>query len=176
MLEGLPKPQLWVGYSPNVYAVLPVALLQVIFRVGATVVGACLGHALMFHPATGMQHCRQHGHGVLSCVNSAISGFKKKRHNALHISSCCAVNRHIVRLFCWLLAAAYNPWILGAANIFFCLLVTPASMGQFRLVVVLGLLTFASVTLCQYVGCCGAVGSLTYLVGRILATGGLYCG
>ena len=47
--------------------------------------------------------------------------------------------------------------------------------GQFRLVVVLGLLTFASVTLCQYVGCCGAVGSLTYLVGRILATGGLYC-
>jgi hypothetical protein len=76
-------------------------------------------------------------------------------------------------LLLWFCAvAAYNPYILGAACIFFCLLLVPFSLGQFRLVVVLGLLTFASVVLCQYAGCCGAVGSVTYLVGRILATGG----
>jgi hypothetical protein len=68
--------------------------------------------------------------------------------------------------------AAYNPYILCAASIFFCLLLVPFGLGQFRLVVVLGLLTFASVVLCQYAGCCGAVGSVSYLVGRILATGG----
>lgn len=76
-------------------------------------------------------------------------------------------------LLLWFCAiAAYNPYILCAACIFFCLLLVPFSLGQFRLVVVLGLLTFASVVLCQYAGCCGAVGSVTYLVGRILATGG----
>lgn len=186
--------------------------LQVIFRVSATVVGACLGHALMFNPATGMQHFKgQHGRDALgsvrqveccmmileaaprvywqqcvthtsSCLHALSASLLAHPHavslpsshlfldNRTHVHqhSCCCPDVLPP-------PAAYNPWILGAANIFFCLLLTPASLGQFRLVVVLGLLTFASVTLCQYAGCCGAVGSLTYLVGRILATGGLYC-
>jgi hypothetical protein len=53
-----------------------------------------------------------------------------------------------------------------------CLLLAPTAQGQFRLGVVLALLTFASVVLCQFVGCCGAAGSLEYVAGRIAATAG----
>jgi hypothetical protein len=86
---------------------------------------------------------------------------------------CCCLFLLLLPSLLLLCHAAYNPYIIGAVNVVFCLMVLPFSLGQFKLVVVLGLLTFASVTLCQYAGCCGAVGNTTYLAGRILATGGL---
>lgn len=88
-------------------------------RVGMTVAGACIGHALMFNAAT-----------------------------------------------------AYQPAALAVILLFVTFATAPFTAGQYRLMLTLLIITLNSMVLCQYTGCCGGVGSLTYFVGRILATGG----
>jgi hypothetical protein len=111
-------------------------------------------------------------YACLGAYNKSLLGAERSRTAHVSNQALLVVSMPMHCCCCGFCCAAYNPYILGAANVFFCLVLVPFSMGQFRLVVVLALLTFASVTLCQYAGCCGAVGSVTYLVGRILATGG----
>jgi hypothetical protein len=88
-------------------------------RVAMTVVGACIGHALMFHPAT-----------------------------------------------------AYQPAPLAVILLVITFIAAPFTAGQYRLMLTLLVITLDSMVLCQYTGCCGSVGSLTYFIGRMLATGG----
>lgn len=94
-------------------------LLQVLMRVGMTVAGACIGHALMFSAAT-----------------------------------------------------AYQPALLAVILVVITFVTAPFTAGQYKLMLTLLVITLNSMVLCQYTGCCGGVGSVTYFVGRMLATGG----
>ncbi|KAG2487722.1 hypothetical protein HYH03_013721 [Edaphochlamys debaryana] len=64
---------------------------------------------------------------------------------------------------------ATNPYGLMAIICTFTFLVGCLSGHQLRTAIVLTLMTFSAVILCQYRGCCGATGTVEYYAARVLA-------
>jgi hypothetical protein len=63
---------------------------------------------------------------------------------------------------------AGNPYALAAILAAYAFAFAFAARSQFRYAVVLSLITFDAMVLCQYSGCCsGTAGTLSYLVNRV---------